>query len=76
MGNVPRFDDDLSLHTASSGISEAWGREGYLFQEDSDKIPGSILSKVHKGCERLIKLVRLRVKTAGIGGSQNPASEL
>ena len=28
--------------------------EGYLLQEDSDKILGSILLKVHKGCERLI----------------------
>ena len=54
MGNVPRFDDDPSLHLASSGVSEARGMEGYLFQEDSDKISGSILSKVHKGFERLI----------------------
>ena len=46
MGNVPRFDDDQTLHPASSDISEARGMEGYLFQEDSDKISGSILSKV------------------------------
>ena len=38
VGNVPRFDDDPSLHLASSGISEARGMEGFLFQGDSDKI--------------------------------------
>ena len=76
VGNVPRFDNDPTLHLASSGISETRGMEGYFFQEDSDQISGSVLLKVHKGCERLIKLVRLRVKTAGIGGSQNPACEL
>ena len=48
MGNVPRFDDDPTVHLASSSISEARGMEGYLFQEDSDKISGSILSKVYR----------------------------
>ena len=45
VGNVPRFDDDPSLHLASSGISEARGMEGYLFQEDSDKISYNIRNK-------------------------------
>ena len=44
VGNVPRFDDDPTLHLASSSIPEGRGMEGYLFQEDSDKISGSILS--------------------------------